>query len=230
MSSIEDFNRLECELIPAAMVNAYVSPLLNPLNTSELIIDSSWGEEKVDLTPAIKFAETVTHLSLSPADTPLYLEYLNEANERDCIYGEDLAQIVPLMKLKDVDDTNAPVAGDTIVYDGDTGKFVTYPLLPTLEDLDERVTANRTDIDALQTVIGGLQATVTQLATQMSQVLQRLNTIEATLAKPTGIPSNARLVWGNINEYGDSTSSGSKNSGFYTHNPSTDTTNDLRFA
>lgn len=223
MSSIEDFYRNECELIPAAKVNAYVTPLLNPLNQSELVIDSSWGEEKVDLAPVVKLNETVTHMKLSPEDTPLYLEFDNEAGERDCIYGDELAQIIPIMKLKDVDDTNEPEDGDTLVFDDATSKFKTYPLVPTIEDLDERVTANRTDINALQTTVENLRQTVIALT-------NRVLVLEEILRKPQGIPTDAKVVWGTINLYSDSTNSNLKTDGFYTHNPTTDKTNDERFA
>lgn len=216
MSSIEDFNKLECELIPAAMVNAYVLPKLNPLDTSELIIESSWGEEGVGLTPAVKKAETVTHLKLSPVDTPLYLEYDNEAGERDCIYGDELAQIISIMKLKDVDDTEAPTDGDALVYDGNTGKFVVYPLVPTIEDLQTRLASAEIAISNLQTVVTGLQETVRQILEM--------------LTPPSDAPRNVKLAWSNINEYSDSSNTGSKNSGIYSHQLSENRTNDLRAA
>lgn len=222
MSSIEDFNKLECELIPAAMVNAYVLPKLNPLDQAELIIESSWGEEGVDLTPAVKKAETVTHMKLSPENAPLYLEYDNEANEHECIYGDDLAQIIPVMKLKDVDDTNEPVAGDALVFDGNIGKFVTYPLIPTIEDLDERVTANRTDINALQISVASLQDAVQQL---IARVLE----LERRLTPPSGVPTN-QVVFGNINSYGDPSNNNDKTHGLYSHSPNTNTYGDQYFS
>lgn len=216
MTSIADFNRYECDLIPGAKVNAYVTPKLNPLNTSELIIDSTWGEGAVDLTPAVKFTETVTHFKLSPEDTPLYLEFDNEAGDRECIYGDDLAKIIPVMKLKDVDDSEEPSGGDALVFDGDTEKFVLFPLLATLESLDTRLTAAEATLQNVQITLANIQSVVNQILTK--------------LTPPADAPSDVKVAFSNMNLYSDSTNNNLKTSGIYSHLLSEDRINDERFA
>lgn len=94
MTTIDTFYRKECDKIDASDVNAYIDAKLNPENPTELVISSPWGDIKVDLTPAVKAAETVTHLSLDPADDPTHLRYDNEAGQSECISGEDLANLI----------------------------------------------------------------------------------------------------------------------------------------
>jgi hypothetical protein len=59
------------------------------------------------------------------------------------------------------------------------------------------------------------------LTAALKAITDRLDVIETTLTKPTGIPGNARLVWGNINLYSDYTNTNNRNWGFYTHSTNT---------
>ena len=50
---IENFNRKECELIDALKVNAYTDLYLDPENPTGIILDTSWGQVKVDLKSVV---------------------------------------------------------------------------------------------------------------------------------------------------------------------------------
>ena len=113
MTSIDEFYRKECEKIDASDVNAYLELRLDDQDPTKLILDSSWGETSVNLTDAVKAAETVTHLSLVPdCDEPTSLQYDPERGDPDCITGDDLSRIISMTKLKDVDQNTPPTNGD----------------------------------------------------------------------------------------------------------------------
>ena len=64
MTSSDDYYRKECAKIDARDVNAYLEFKLDDRDPSKLILENPWGDTSIDLTPAVKDAETVTHLSL----------------------------------------------------------------------------------------------------------------------------------------------------------------------
>lgn len=193
MPSKDSFYQKECNKIDASCINAYLELKLDDQDPSKLILDHSWGETSVDLEPAVKNAETVTHMYLSPAENPVALQYDPERGEPDCIHGDDLSRIISLSLLKDVDQVTKPVNGDVLIYRD--GKWYTFNLTAALNTINNRLTA-----------------------------------IEQILEKPSGIPGNARLTWGNINLYSDYTNTNNRNWGFYTHSTSTNIPNDEYFA
>lgn len=208
MTSIDEFYRNECNKIDAARcVDAYLKLKLDEENPVNLILESSWGETTVDLTDAIKAGETLTHLFLNPeCDEPVALQYNPERGEPDCIHGDDLSRIISMQKLKDVDQTKAPVDGDVYIYDN--GKFVTFNLTEALTDI------RNTYGDIIQ------------------QLMTRISNIENKITRPTGVPDNTRLVWGNINLISDYTNTDNRDWGLYTHstNAASDIPNDEYFS
>lgn len=202
MTAITDFYHKDCEKIDPSMINAYLELKLDPMNPTGIILDSSWGESPLDLESVIKAGETKTYLHLDPSDNPEYLEYDGEDGIPQCIHGDDLSRIISLKFLKDVDQTTPPTDGDVYIYDATTKKFKTFNLSELAQNINNTINNLRT----------------------------RLARLEAILDPPEGAPLGVRVVWGNINEYSDSTNTNLKTSGFYTHNPATEVTNDLRFA
>lgn len=216
MTNINELNHRDCEKIDADCVNAYLDLSLNPENPSELILDHSWGTEKVDLEPAVKDAETMTYMDLYPEDNPTFLRYRGEDGLDQCIDGEDLARIIPMVKLKDVDQVTAPVDGDVYMYNGDDSTWYTFNL--------------QNFVDATNNSISSLQDRVTTLEGQITILNQQIADILNVIAKPGGIPDDARIVWGNINCLGDITNTGLRTSGLYTHDKDVNRTNDLYFS
>lgn len=244
MTSIQDFYHKDCEKIDPAMVNAYLELKLDELNPTGVILDSSWGESLLDLTSVIKAGETQTYLKLDPSPNPEYLEYDGEDGVPQCIHGDDLSRIISLKYLKDVDQSTAPTHGDVYVYDGDTNTFKTFNLGTFVQNINDTLNNHRTrlvNLEARMTTVENrvtavenrttdLETRMGAVETRVTNVESRVTAVENLLTKPTGIPNNATVTWGNINLYSDSTNNNVKTSGFYTHNPSTEKTNDEYFA
>lgn len=68
------------------------------------------------------------------------------------------------------------------------------------------------------------------LTAALNTINNRLTAIEQILAKPSGIPNNTRLVWGNINLYSDYTNTNIRDWGLFTHSKNTNIPNDEYFA
>lgn len=172
----------------------------------------------------------------------------------DCITGYELSRIVSMKYLKDVNQ-NLPLAnGYVYMYNGDTNLFEPHDLLgfetvtnqklvaldaqvanltgivnnlqTTVSILASRVTRNEQNIATNAANIATLQSQVATLQSQMATVLSRLSNIEAQIARPAGVPTNTRLVYGNINYLSDYTNTGSTATGLYSHNPANKVTND----
>ena len=176
MTNIDEFYHKDCEKIDANCINAYVDYHLDEENPAGLCVNTSWGGDCLDLTSIVKAAETVTSLELTPTENPTCLTFNREDGQADCIHGDDLSRIISMTKLKDVDQTTAPVNGDVYIYKN--GKFYTFNLQQYMDD-----TAN---------TINNMQAAIRQL-----QVL--LNYWQV----PEGLPANAKIMLGNINLYSD---------------------------
>lgn len=211
MSNIDEFYHKDCEKIDANCINAYVDYHLDEENPAGLCVDTSWGGDCLDLTSIVKAAETVTSLELTPTENPTCLTFNREDGQADCIHGDDLSRIISMTKLKDVDQTTAPVNGDVYIYKN--GKFYTFNLQQYMDD-----TAN---------TINNMQAAIRQL-----QVL--LNYWQV----PEGLPANAKIVLGNINLYSDTNAvinsngtvqSLNKNNGIYGHDLDVDRAQDEIF-
>jgi len=211
MTNIDEFYHKDCEKIDANCVNAYVDYHLDEENPAGLCVNTSWGGDCLDLTSIVKAAETVTSLELTPTEDPTCLTFNREDGQADCIHGDDLSRIISMTKLKDVDQTTAPVNGDVYMYNN--GKFYTFNLQQYMDD-----TAN---------TINNMQAAIRQL-----QVL--LNYWQV----PEDLPANAKIMLGNINLYSDTNAvinsdgtvqSLNKNNGIYGHDLDIDRTQDEIF-
>lgn len=215
-TSAYEYNYQDCEKIDGRQVNAYIEASLNVENPVELDISTTWGDSKVDLTDAVKAAETVTSLELVPADNPTAIQFNREDGGVDCISGDDLSRIISLTKLKDIDQTTPPVDGDVYVYDGATNTFKTYSL-----------SAITSDLATLLQTIQNLQNTIGTLTTRVENLETNMQNINNRLTPPANTPDDVSVVFGNINLYGDSTGADLKTSGLYTHDTTVDKTNDI---
>lgn len=215
MSTVADFNRIDdCDKIDAQCIDAFSNLTLDEDGT--LCVETSWDKQCVDIAQAVKDHESCTSLYLSPEDSPNCLVYEKEerCGDNDCIHGDDLSRIISLHLLKDVDQAQEIADGDTYIYNAETGLFEPYPLVET--------------IGAIQTAIQNIQQTLVNHE-------NRLQTIEEAIRPPEGAPSNARIVHGVINIYGDANAvidgngnatSLDKNYGLYSHSLNTNVNND----
>ena len=198
----------ECDKLDPRWVDAYAEIKLDPENPTGIILDTSWGEVKLDLASVVKAGETITHLELAPEDNPTVLRYKNEAGDYECITGDELSGIISMSLLKDVDQTNAPSDGDIYMYNGQTNLFEPYDL---------------------KTVIGDINTYLGRLNQEITSIKNRLSDIEGLIYNyPTD--KVTKIPRGDINLYSDYTNTNSKAHGFFTHDPSTDVANDEYFA
>ena len=211
MTNIDEFYHKDCEKIDANCINAYVDYHLDEENPAGLCVNTSWGGDCLDLTSIVKAAETVTSLELTPTENPTCLTFNREDGQADCIQGDDLSRIISMTKLKDVDQTTAPVNGDVYMYNN--GKFYTFNLQQYMDNTAQ--------------TIANMQAAIRQL-----QVL--LNYWQV----PEDLPANAKIMLGNINLYSDTNAvinsdgtvqSLNKNNGIYGHDLDIDRTQDEIF-
>ena len=188
MTNIDFFNRKDCEKIDANCVNAYVDFKLDPENPTGICLDTSWGGDCLDLTELVKAAETCTSLYLSPAEDPNCLVYEGEC-ETFCITGDELARIIPMTKLKDVDQTKAPEDGDIYIYNGDTKKFETF-------NLKQYIDNTNIDMSSIWNAINSLRNHVTTIENQIAPIINRWEL-------PENVPDDAKIALANINVYSD---------------------------
>ena len=230
MTSLSELNQCPCGQIDASGVNAYTKISLTPENPSTLELDTSWDNNTVDLTPAVKNAETITHLFLTPPDAPVSLQFNREDYGRDgaenggvdCITGDQLSAIISMTKLKDVAD-EAIGNGEVYMFNSTTNQFVPF-------DLQTFVNTTNTAIEALQNTVDYQTQQITNLLNSVQNLQAQINTINQTIARPDGVPTNTRIVYGNINLYSDHTNTSQTTSGLYTHSTGTELANDEQFS
>ena len=209
MTIIDGFYNKECNKIDALCVNAYLDMYLSEEDPTHLILESSWGKDETDLTPAVKAAETLTYLKLSPANNPEYLEYDGEDGIPQCIHGDDLSRIISMTKLKDVDQSTTISGGDVYMYDSTTNTFKPFNL---------------------QSFVDNTNNAITNLTAQVRNLQNTVSALQALLTKPAGIPDDAVIAWGNRNVYGDYTNTNKRDHGIFTHSTATTLADDQYFA
>lgn len=244
MSNINELNQCPCDKLDPKCVGAYFSYGLTPENPAIVMFGNSWGEQTLDLTPAIAAGETLTSLEL----TDTALQYNSEAYGRknavnggiDCINGDNLSRIISLSKLKDVSQATALANGDTYVWNAVQGVFEPYNIARESGNLAAQVAALQLAVNTLQTQVqsystaiselqsnmADLQATMSALQSTVSTQGNSISALQAVTAKPTYVPASATLTWGTIN----SVASGYTGKGLYTHNPSNNVSGDMEFA
>ena len=200
-----EFNYKDCEKIDGRKVNAYIDAHLDPENVVDLVIETTWGDSIVDLTDAVKAAETITHMELASNA----IEYFGEDGHVDCIYGDDLSRIISMKYLKDVQQGDTLVDGDVYMYDGNKNLFVKFNLQGYMNDIGD---------------------TITNLNGIINNLRSRVITLETKLTPPENAPSDIKVAFGNINVYGDYTNANLKTSGIYTHDPTQTIPNDQYFS
>ncbi len=168
MSTVADFNRIEdCDKIDAQCVDVFIDASLDSLEPNIFKLATSWGDSIIDLTPAVKAAETLTTLYLSPEEEPECLTYEPERGDNICIHGDDLSRIISMKYLKDVDQDNAPFDGSVYMYDGTTNLFTNYDLKTKLGNIDTSITNMGAAISNLQNRMSVAEGNITNLLSRM---------------------------------------------------------------
>lgn len=216
MVSINSFNAVECDKFDPNDIAAYFEQELNPKDPTKLEYKSSWGEGKIDLTPAIKAGETVTELELVTDDGAPYIKYTREDGEFNCIKVDTLNGLMKFLKLQDVNQVIKPKTGDVYIYEETTGTFKPFDL---------QTFVNTTKLD-----IRDLQKNLTTLTQAWNALDDRIRALEKKLTPPEGAPSDVSVAFGNRNVYGDVTNTDKRTHGVFTHNPNDKLIDDLYFS
>lgn len=185
MSTVADFNRIDdCDKIDPMCIDAYAEFDFDPESNTGICLHTSWGGNCLDLTSIVKAAETCTTLYLSPDENPNCLVYEPEEKCGDniCIHGDDLSRIISMQYLKDVDQSTPPSDGIVYMYNSQTNLFEPYDL--------------KTTITNINTAIQNINQT-------LANHEHRLQVIEEKLTPPANTPSDARVLFGNINILSD---------------------------
>lgn len=218
-----------CDKLDAQWIDAYVEIKLDPENPTGIILDTSWGEIRLDLSGVVKAGETITHLDLAPADDPSVLRYKNEAGDYECITGDELSRIISMQYLKDVDQSAAPSDGIVYMYDEQTGKFKPYDLKTFVGNTNAHLGRLDASITNLQNQINALGDRVSALEDTVADQGNRLSAIENAIFNWTG-DKTTKIARGNINVYGDNGNANSHDHGIFTHDKNTNVNDDLYFA
>lgn len=247
-----------CDKIDALDVNAYFELFLDPINPAILKLDTSWGCTAVDLTPAVKQSETITHLFLTPEKNPTALQYNREDYGRDgvedggldCIPGDELSRIISMQLLKDVNQTQQIQDGMVYMWNGITNLFEPWDLKTFAKVTNQTLEYHEGAINNLNAAVTNIQNTLelvlkrlTNLENRMTNVENRLTVVEADLTalkKRVSDIEGAIYNWpadkttkiarGTINCYGGTSQSVNTSRGIYTHSPSTNVVGDVYFA
>lgn len=182
----ENFNPTECPKIDPLDVNAYFNLMLDETNPSWIKLDTSWGCTGVDLTPAVKVAETITHLFLTPTVNPNALQFNREDYGRegvedagfDCITGDELSRIISMQLLKDVDQTQAIADGMVYMWNGIKNLFKPYDLKAFISETNATLAAHTSAITTLQGDVTTLKTQVAALTTRVTNLENRMTTAE----------------------------------------------------
>lgn len=203
MSSVTDFNTIpDCNKIDPDCIAANTSIKLNEDSETGICLESPWGSNCIDLTSIVKAAETVTSLSLSPADDPECLVFEREDGDSDCIHGDDLSRIISMTKLKDVDQDDPIENGNVYIYNETTGKFEPYDLATFILNTNNH--------------LSNLDAAIVQVNNRIDALDDRISAIENAIYNWSG-DKNTKIPRGNINIYSDYTNNSDRTWGIFTH-------------
>lgn len=259
MTCIDEFQgNILCPTIKATEVDAYFQLSLDPVNSTVLRLETSWGCTAVDLWGAMRASETITTLFLSPVDNPVALQYNREDygvdgapnGGVDCIHGDDLSRIISMQLLKDVSQVQRIKDGHVYMWNAITNLFEPYDLQTfvnvtnqTLELHASKITNLETTVEAIQNTLELVLKRLANLESRMTNVENRLTVVEgdvANLKQRVSAIENAIYNWGNdkttkiargnINVYGGTTQSVAKNRYIATHDTNTNVTGDVYFA
>lgn len=251
MTCLNDFTRTECPKIDPLDVGASFELSLDPINEATLKLTTSWGCTAVDLTPAIKFSETITHLFITPEGN---LQFNREDYGRDgvedggvdCITGDALSRIISMRLLKDVDQTQQIKDGMVYMWNGITNLFEPWDLKTfatntnnTLATHEANITNLQADVNAINNTLQIHAKRLTNLETRMTNAENRITALEADVAdlqQRVGAIEGAIYNWssdkttkiarGNINLMGGTSTAPDTSKGIFTHNPNNTITGD----
>ena len=156
------------------------------------LVDSI-GAQPFDLLPVIQAGETDTSLQLLAETRRIRYypeEYTRTEGASGCFYDVCIEDIANLIRLNDLEDVNAPApaAGQTIVYNAETGMYELFSLSGALTNiearlnaLDQRCANIETNIANINNRLANHETRINQLNEQVADLSQRLTAIESAI-------------------------------------------------
>ena len=204
--------------------------------TSIQLVDSI-GNQVFDLLPIIQAGETDTSIELlSDTERIRYYpeEWTRTEGQSGCYYDiciPDIAALIDLNDLRDIEVPTTLAAGDTLLYDTATHTYKMFNLTAALDDLQQQITGGGGSVTALAQRVTTLEGKILEQNQKIAQLTelvatynQRISDIENAIYN-WSTDKNTRIARGNINVTSGGYSSGN---GIYTR--ATDTDEDLDFS
>lgn len=190
MINSTQFTATPCPKIDPLDVNAYFELSLDPVNDSLLKLDTSWGCTSVDLTPAVKAQETVTHLFLTPSTNPTALQFNREDYGRegvedggfDCITGDELSRLISTRLLKDVNQLQEIANGMVYMWNSVSNLFEPYDLQTFVSNTGTTLTNHGASINTLQGDVASIKNSLELLTKRVTNLESRMSTAETNIS------------------------------------------------
>lgn len=204
--------------------------------TSVQLVDSI-GNQIFDMLPIIQAGETDTSIALL-TDTRRIRYYpevwTRTEGAQGCYYDiciPDIAALIDLNELRNVDNSTTLAMGDTIVYNTTTQQYEMFNLYNALQNLQDQIDAGGGDISALERRVSILENKVIEQNQKIAQLTelvatynQRISDIENAIYNWAN-DKNTKIPRGNIN-----VTSGGYSSGNGIYSRATNTNEDLNFS
>lgn len=204
--------------------------------TSIQLIDSI-GNQVFDLLPVIQAGETDTSIALL-RDTRRIRYYPEEwtrtEGESGCYYDiciPDIAALIDLNELRNVESPQTLVTGETIIYNSTTQQYEMFDLAGALQNLQDQIDAGGESytnlaqrVTTLENKILEQNQKIAQLTELVATFNQRISDIEGAIYNWAS-DKNTKIPRGNIN-----VTSGGYNSGNGIYTRAVNTNEDLNFS
>lgn len=211
--------------------------------TSIQLVDSI-GNQVFDLLPVIQAGETDTSIELI-ADTRRIRYYPEEWTRTEgasgCFYDiciPDIAALIDLNELRNVDNPETLATGETIIYNATTHQYEMFDLTGALQYLQDQIDAGGGSYTALEQRVTTLENKILEqnqkILALTELVAQYQQTVDALSSRLTAIENaiynwasdkNTKIPRGNIN-----ITSGGYNSGNGIYTRAVNTNEDLNFS
>lgn len=204
--------------------------------TSVQLVDSI-GNQIFDMLPIIQAGETDTSIALLTETRRIryYPEvWTRTEGAQGCYYDiciPDIAALIDLNELRNVDNSTTLAMGDTIVYNTTTQQYEMFNLYNALQNLQDQIDAGGGDYTALERRVSILENKVIEQNQKIAQLTelvatynQRISDIENAIYNWAN-DKNTKIPRGNIN-----VTSGGYSSGNGIYSRATNTNEDLNFS
>ena len=203
--------------------------------TSVQLIDSI-GNQVFDMLPIVQAGETDTSIALLSDIERIryYPEIWTRTNgEEGCYYDiciPDIAALIDLNDLRDVEIPTAIATGDTLRYNSATHTYEMFNIDAALQDLQNQITGGGGSVSALAQRVTTLEGKILEQNQKIAQLTELVATYNNRIAAIENAiydwasDKNTKIPRGNIN-----ITSGGINSGNGIYTRAVDTNEDLNF-